>query len=102
LAAIAASNVFGIKVVAGIILPLPLIVMMTGRGVGAGGEAGEEAVGAGGSTAIWTCWRSLVASQCCFTCFPARDHPFFSLRSPELEPEAAGLSSLDFPFQEGE
>jgi len=74
---------------------------MTGRDVRAGGEAGGEAVEVGGSTAIWACWCSLAASQCCFTCFPTQDCPFFSLWSSEPEPEAAGLSSLDFSFQEG-
>jgi len=72
LAAIAAGNVFGIKVGAGIILPLPLMVMMTGRGV----RAGSTAIA---SSAIWACWRSLAASQRCFTCFSTQDRPFFFL-----------------------
>jgi len=107
LAAIAAKSPFGTKVEAGIILLLLLMVVTTRRGVGAGDRANVEAIGAGGSTAIaisamWLCWHSLAASQCSFTFFPARDHPFFSLlRLPEPEPDAAGCLSLDFPFQDG-
>jgi len=106
LAAIAAGSHFGTKAGAGIILLLLLMVIMTGRGVRAGSGAFREAIGAGGLTviaisAIWLCWHSLAASQCSFTLFPARDHPFFSLlQSPEPEPEGAGCLSLDFPFQE--
>jgi len=48
LAAIAAGSPFGTKAGAGIILPLPLMVVMTGRGLGAGGRADDEAIGAGG------------------------------------------------------
>jgi len=67
LAAIAAGSPFGTKAGAGIILPFPLMVMMTGRGVEAGGRADVKALEAGGSTAItisamWLCWRSLAAS----------------------------------------
>ena len=75
LAAIAAGSPFGTKVGVGIILPLPLIIVTIGRGLGAGGRADDEAIGAGGSTAIaisamWLCWRSLAASQHSFTSFP--------------------------------
>ena len=104
--AIAAGSLFGIKAGAGIMMLLPFIIMMIGRGLGAGGRADVEAMGAGGSTAIaisaiWLCWHSLAASQRSFTFFPARDRPFFSLlQSPEAFPEAAGCSFLDFPFQD--
>jgi len=107
LAAIAAKSPFETKAEVGIILPFPLMVMMTGRGVGAGGETLREAIGTGGSTtitisAIWLCWRSLAASQYSFTFFSAQDCPFFSLlQSPDPVPEAAGCLFLDFPFQDG-
>jgi len=67
LAAIAAGSPFGTKAVAGIILLLLLIVVTIGSGLGTGGRANNEAIGAGGSTAItisamWLCWHSLAAS----------------------------------------
>ena len=88
-----------------IILPLPLMVVMTGRGVRAGGGADVEAIGAGGSTAIaisamWLCWCSLAASRCSFTFFPVRNCSFFLPQLLEPVPEAAGCLSLDFPFQD--
>jgi len=60
LAAIAAGSPFGTKVGVGIILLLPLMVVMTGRGLGAGGRADDEAIEAEGLTAIaisamWLC-----------------------------------------------
>ena len=55
MAAIAARSAFGTKVGALTILPLLLIVVMIGKGVGMGGHAGRvdvEATGAGGSTTM--------------------------------------------------
>ena len=51
--AIAARIAFGMKVEAGIILPLLLMVVTTGRGAGgAESKANDEAVGVGESTTI--------------------------------------------------
>ena len=105
LAAIAARSPFGTKV--GIILPFLLMVMMTGRRVGAGGGALREAIGTGGVD--HHCYFSHMAMLAFFGSFSTFLYLFFCTRSSFLllamitgaSARSNRLFVLGFSFQDG-